>query len=49
MCVAIITYCFADPSLAARRIDFAIETDHLTVGWGQKLTVGTSSRTLMLA
>lgn len=26
-----------------------IEADHLTIGWGQKLTVGTSSRTLMLA
>lgn len=26
-----------------------IEADHLTVGWGQKLTVGTSSRTLNLA
>ncbi|EAR25930.1 phosphoribosylformylglycinamidine synthase subunit II [marine actinobacterium PHSC20C1] len=26
-----------------------IEADHLTVGWGQKLTVGTTSRTLTLA
>ncbi|CAO1654016.1 NAD(+)/NADH kinase [Salinibacterium sp. NYA9b] len=26
-----------------------IEADHLSVGWGQKLTIGTSSRTLTLA